>query len=380
MSRPAGNGASPLVILAAGGTGGHLFPAQALAQALIDRGFEVALVTDHRGGEFGDAASSVRTYRIRAGRLRRNLADRIRALGEMALGGLDARRVIRALRPAVVVGFGGYPSIPTVLAAFLAGAPVILHEQNALLGRANRRLAARARIVATSFETVAGIPPGVRAALTGNPVRPGIAALRDRPYPASESGAASVLVTGGSQGAHIFSEVVPAALGLLPAAARRRLSVVQQCRAEDIAAARQAYESIGVAAELATFFADMPERLAAAHLVICRAGASTIAELGAAGRPAVLVPYPFATNDHQTLNARCFTADGAGWIIEQRAFTPLALAERLGALLADPALLVPAAQAARRQGRPDAAARLADLVAEQAGQGRNSAPAKDKAA
>jgi UDP-N-acetylglucosamine--N-acetylmuramyl-(pentapeptide) pyrophosphoryl-undecaprenol N-acetylglucosamine transferase len=357
---------APLIVLAAGGTGGHMFPAEALARALLDRGAKVALVTDSRGQAF--SLPDVQTYRIRASRLRRDMLDRLRAVVEMGIGGLEARRRLRDLRPAAVVGFGGYPSLPTVLAASLAKIPIVLHEQNALLGRANRRLAARARVIATSFESVARLPPGARTVLTGNPVRPGIIAVRERPYRAPDPGARlSILVIGGSQGARIFSEVVPAAVALLPQAARARLSIVQQCRPEDIDAVRAAFGEIGVEAELSSFFADMPERLAAAQLVISRSGASSVAELGVAGRPAILAPYPFATDDHQTANAEAFARNGAASIIAQRAFTPILLAERLSAALADPQALAHAASQAHRNGRPDAAQRLADLTLAQIG-------------
>jgi UDP-N-acetylglucosamine--N-acetylmuramyl-(pentapeptide) pyrophosphoryl-undecaprenol N-acetylglucosamine transferase len=267
------------------------------------------------------------------------------------------------LRPAAVVGFGGYPSIPTVLAAILYKIPIVLHEQNALLGRANRRLAKRAAAIATSFETVSGLPAHVKAVLTGNPVRPAILATRDRPYvPPVADRQFTIFVLGGSQGARIFSEVIPAAVALLPAALRGRLHIVQQCRPEDIESAGTAFRKAGVSAELSTFFNDVPERLAACNLVIGRSGASTIAELGVAGRPAILVPYPFATDDHQTVNANSYVRNGAGWVLGQRTFIPLLLAERIESLSAQPDQLVRAAQAAWREGRPDAAERLADIT------------------
>jgi UDP-N-acetylglucosamine--N-acetylmuramyl-(pentapeptide) pyrophosphoryl-undecaprenol N-acetylglucosamine transferase len=262
-----------------------------------------------------------------------------------------------------VVGFGGYPSIPTVVAAVTRKIPVILHEQNALLGRANRRLAIRARAIATSFPQVMGLPPGSVPSFTGNPVRPGILAVRDLPYAVPVlDGKFRILVMGGSQGAHVFSEVVPVAAGLLPEPLRARLSIVQQCRPEDIEAVRIAYEAAGIDAELSTFFTDMPQRLTACHLAVARSGASTVAELGVAGRPAILVPYPFATDDHQRANADAFAEGGAAWIIGQRSFSPLLLAERIESLMRSPDALAAAAAAARDAGRPDAAERLADLV------------------
>jgi len=223
-------------------------------------------------------------------------------------------------------------------------------------------------VLATSFRTVAGVPAGARTILTGNPVRPGILAVRDQPYvPPDTNGSVSILVTGGSQGARIFSEIVPAATALLPPALRARLRIVQQCRPEDVEGVAVAFHQAGVDAELSTFFTDVPRRLADCHLAIMRSGASTVAELGVAGRPAILVPYPFAMDDHQSLNAAEYTKDGAGWTIGQRALTPLLLAERIAALLSQPDGLVRAAEAARKEGRPDAAERFAELVIAETG-------------
>jgi len=373
---PSMNG--PLVVLAAGGTGGHMFPAEALARALIARGVRTALVTDHRGQAFGEALPAVEVYRIRASRLPRYAIDRIKALIEMGLGGLEARRLLRRLKPDAVVGFGGYPSMPTIFAAALAKIPIVLHEQNALLGRANRRLASRAKVIATSFETVAHVPAGVATVLTGNPVRPAVLPVRDQAYPApAPDRPLSIFVTGGSQGARVFSEIMPAAMALLPVELKARIKIVQQCRPEDLVGAETAFAHAGVQAELSSFFNDVPARLAACHLAICRSGASTVAELGVAGRPAILVPYPFATDDHQTNNAEAFAQGGGGWVIGQRILTPQLLADRIVALAAHPDSLMRAAEAARAQGRPDAAERFADLVIEKiGGQGALPSPAK----
>jgi UDP-N-acetylglucosamine--N-acetylmuramyl-(pentapeptide) pyrophosphoryl-undecaprenol N-acetylglucosamine transferase len=366
----------PTIVLAAGGTGGHMFPAEALAKALIAGGFGVALVTDKRGQAFGEA-QSIAVHRIHASRLPRHTMDRVKAVLDMGLGLIEARRLLRRLKPAAVVGFGGYPSIPTVAAATSLKIPVVIHEQNALLGRANRRLARRARVVATSFATVARLPKGVPAQLVGNPVRPAIAEVRARSYVAARSdGPFRLLVLGGSQGARIFSEIVPAAAALLPEPAKARLRIVQQCRPEDIEAARAAYAATGIEAELSTFFTDVPERLAACHLAITRSGASTIAELGAVGRPAILVPYPFATDDHQTANAEAYARSGGAWVIGQRSLTPSFLAERLTVLMAHPDTLERAAEAARREGRPDAADRFAQLVTAHASVQPARAPAE----
>jgi UDP-N-acetylglucosamine--N-acetylmuramyl-(pentapeptide) pyrophosphoryl-undecaprenol N-acetylglucosamine transferase len=359
---------APLVILAAGGTGGHMFPAEALASALIARGIRVALLTDQRGQAFGENLPSVEIYRIRASRLPRYALDRLRAVVEMGLGGLEARRLLRNLKPAAVVGFGGYPSIPTVFAASLAKIPIVLHEQNALLGRANRRLASRAQAIATSFATVTYMPATARTVMIGNPVRQGVLAVRDVPYAAPAiDGPLSVLVTGGSQGARIFSEIVPPAVALLPSELRARLKVVQQCRPEDLDSVTAEYRAAGVDAELSTFFNDVPARLAGCHLAITRSGASTVAELGVTGRPAILVPYPFATDDHQTSNAEAFAHGGGGWVISQRILTPKFLADRIVALAARPDTLARAAEAAKQEGRPDAADQFAELVISQIG-------------
>jgi UDP-N-acetylglucosamine--N-acetylmuramyl-(pentapeptide) pyrophosphoryl-undecaprenol N-acetylglucosamine transferase len=275
-----------------------------------------------------------------------------------------ARALLRRLAPAAVVGFGGYPSLPTVFASLQRGIPTALHEQNAVLGRVNRLIAGRVTAIATSFDHVTHLPEGsaARVTVTGNPVRAGVLAVRHDTYEATAHGKLRVLVTGGSQGAQIFSRVVPAAVAALPADLRARLEIVQQCRPEDIEAARATYRDAGVAAELATFFDDLPKRLARAGLVICRAGASTVAELTAVGRPAILVPYPHATDDHQSVNAAALTDAGAGWLMRQPEFTPAVLTARLGDLLADPAPLGRAAVAALALGRPDAAERLANLV------------------
>jgi len=366
---------APRVVLAAGGTGGHMFPAEALAGSLIARGVEVILMTDKRGQAFGDALPTVAVHRIRASRLPRHTLDRVRAVVEMGLGGLEARRKLRELDPALVVGFGGYPSIPTILAASMRRIPIVLHEQNALLGRANRKLASRTRLIATSFETVVKVPEGVATELTGNPVRPGIIAMRNRAYAAPvKDGQFSLLVLGGSQGARIFSELVPAAVALLPGPTKSRITIVQQCRPEDIEQAAAAFRDAGVVAEVSTFFTDVPTRLGESHLVIARSGASTVAELAVVGRPAILVPYPFATDDHQSANAEAYAASGGGWVISQRVLTPRLLADRLTMLLTQPDILVRAAEASRRHGRPDAADRLAQVVMAQIGRGRFPTP------
>jgi len=356
------------VMLAAGGTGGHLFPAEALARELLARNVPVVLVTDRRGKAFGDALPSVPVHRVAAATLLPGLMGKLRTLGLLTLGTIEAKRLIGRLKPSVVVGFGGYPSLPAVMAARLAGVPVVLHEQNAVLGRANRLMVRGVRKLAVSFPLVSGLPDCCRDLVvrTGNPVRPGVAAVRDAFYmPPGDDGPIRLLVMGGSQGARIFSEVVPAALARLPAALRARLVVSQQCRPEDLDGARAAYDGLGVGGlDLQSFFRDVPARLAGAHLVVCRAGASTMAELTAVGRPAILVPYPFATDDHQTANAGALAQAGGAWLMPQPEFTAETLAARLASLLAQPSDLALAAAVSRGWSILDAAARLAEIVIE----------------
>ncbi len=359
------------IVLTAGGTGGHVFPAEALAAELAGRGFALALITDRRGKEFGGALGKLPIHRISAGGIAgRKLAARLRAIVDLAIGFIEARALLGRLRPAAVIGFGGYASLPAMLAAVFAGVPTAVHEQNAVLGRANRMLARRVTRIATAYARVSHLREAWRdkVVMTGMPVRPAVIAVRDRGYdPPGAAAPIRILVVGGSQGAHILSEVVPAALARLPEATRIRIDVVQQCRAEDLEGARRVYGEAGIKAELATFLHDIPERLAAAHLVISRSGASTVAELTAIGRPAILVPYLHAVDDHQTANARAVDEAGGGWLMPQAGFTPEALAARVEALLARPESLTKAAAAARTVGIPDAAQRLADLVGTLAG-------------
>lgn len=356
------------IVLAAGGTGGHLFPAQALAEELLARGRPLALITDRRGEAFSGALGGIDSFAVRSSSpAGRSLAGRLGAIKEIALGTLQAGRILRRLRAAAAVGFGGYPSLPTMLAAMRAGLPTVIHEQNAVFGRSNRLLARRAGGVAISMPETAGLEERFRRKMrrTGNPVRSAIAAARETAYVAAASGAEfRLLVFGGSQGARILGAVVPAALAALDGAARARFRVTQQCRADDLGAVRTAYESAGVRAETGVFFEDIPRRLGAAHLVIARAGASTVGELAVVGRPAILVPLPSAADDHQTANARFLAVSGGGWAMPEDEFTPSALAQRLESLAADPQALAQAAAFARVAGRPDAARRLADMVDE----------------
>ena len=351
------------VVIAAGGTGGHMFPAGALAAELRARAREVVLMTDARSLDLAARlfAGQARHVLRGGGVAGRGAVRGAGALAALALGTWQARRLLGAMAADAVVGFGGYPSLPPVFAARgLRPRPaLILHEQNAVLGRANRLLARRADVLALSFADTARVPAGVRVAVTGNPVRAGFAA---RAYHAPVDGALRLLVLGGSLGARVFSDVVPAALAGLPEALRARLSVVQQCRAEDLERVRAAYAQAGITASLAPFFDDVATLFADCHLLISRAGASSVAECAAVGRPAILVPLPGAIDDHQGANAAALSAAGGGWMIRQPDFTPAALAARIADLAARPDLLADAAAAAARLARPGAAGALADLV------------------
>jgi len=382
---------APEIVLAAGGTGGHLFPAQALAGELAARGRSLALITDRRGARYEGALGRLATYQVHAGTISgRSASGKIVGLAELAMGYLEARRLLARLEPAAVVGFGGYPSLPTLLAAARAGLATVIHEQNAMLGRVNRLLAPRVTLIAISYPETARLEPRERAkaTLTGNPVRAEIRELGRRGYRApGREGPLALLVIGGSQGASVLSREVPAAVALLPEGLRRRLRLCQQCRAEDIEQVRGAYQAAAVEAELATFFDDLPARLAAAHLVIARAGASTVSELAVAGRPAILVPYRFAADGHQSLNARALAAAGGAWRIEEGELAAAPLARQLEALLADGTGLEAAARRARASARPEAATALADLVEQLApgngGRGRgaqHSGEAREEAA
>ncbi|HVJ02408.1 MAG TPA: undecaprenyldiphospho-muramoylpentapeptide beta-N-acetylglucosaminyltransferase [Sphingomonas sp.] len=352
-------------VLAAGGTGGHMVPAAALAVELTRRGHHVALISDDRGVRFPGLFEGVETHVLPAGRLGGGPLGMARAVGKMLAGRSMALKLYKARRPAAVIGFGGYPALPALLAAFRAGIPTIVHEQNAVLGRVNRFVAGKVDAIATSYEHVERLKPGWerKTHLVGNPVREEVLALRDRPYPVlDEDGIFRVLVTGGSQGASVLSQVVPDGLALLPVHFRRRLQVTHQARVEDIDTVRAKYAAHSIPAEIATYLADMPDRLAWAHVVIARAGASTIAELTAAGRPAILVPLPSATDDHQTANAREISEAGGARTIPQRAFTAPELAKQMQKLGLETEGLALAAARARSCGRPYAVRDLADLV------------------
>lgn len=353
------------VLLAAGGTGGHLFPAESLAAELQRRGRRVELVTDDRALTYGGAFPAAAIHTVAAATpTGGSLPGKIRAALTLARGTLEAVALLRRVKPAVVVGFGGYPTVPPLLAARLLKIPSILHEQNAVIGRANRFLATGVDAIATGFATLSGAGGSLvaKAKHTGNPVRPAVLAAAQIPYPSFADDRLRVLVTGGSQGARVMSDVVPAAVALLPRDVQERLVIVQQARGEDEARVRAAYDALGLSAEVAPFFKDLPMRIAQAHLVIARSGASTVSELAVIGRPAILVPFPFALDQDQAANAAQLKASGAVEVVPQREFDAAWLAAALGRAAFDYEGLTHRAQAAKHAGVANAAERLADVV------------------
>lgn len=353
-------------VLAAGGTGGHLIPAFVLAQELERRGHHVALITDERGATIPGKPKSLTTHVLPAGRIAGlNPLGWLRGIRAILEGRRMALRLFESFQPSCVVGFGGYPALPALMAATSARIPTVLHEQNAVLGRVNRFLAGKVNAIATAYREVDRLAPKHegKVHLVGNPVRDDVLKLRDEAYPPfTEEGLLRVLVTGGSQGARVLSEVVPDGLAMLQPALRSRLQVTQQCRAEDIDTVRARYAGHDIPAELGTYFEDMATRIADTHLFIGRAGASTVAELTAVGRPAILVPLPIATDDHQKANTREIVAAGGARAIRQEKFTAAELAKQIQAMAQHPQTLANAAHAAWNCGYPNAARDLADLV------------------
>ncbi len=355
------------ILLAAGGTGGHLFPAESLAAELGRRGHAVELATDERADKYGRAFPPRAIDIIRSATFTgRDPISLARTLAMLAWGTWQAFRLIGRIRPDAVVGFGGYPTFPPMIAAQLRGVPTILHEQNAVMGRANRALAKRVTRIALSFPGTRMMgADGAKAVHTGNPVRDMVISAARVPYETPTlDGDFRLLVFGGSQGARFFSDAVPPAIGKLDPALRARLRLVQQARAEDADAVKAAYARLGVEAEVAPFFVDLPARIAASHLVVCRSGASSVGELAVIGRPAILVPYPGALDHDQAANAAVLEAAGGGWPIRQDELTPARLADELTKAMTDPEQLAAAAEAAKAAGKADAVARLADLVEE----------------
>jgi UDP-N-acetylglucosamine--N-acetylmuramyl-(pentapeptide) pyrophosphoryl-undecaprenol N-acetylglucosamine transferase len=349
---------SPIVI-SAGGTGGHLFPAQALARELAGRGRSIVVMTDARFANYATDFPGARIESVPSSPL-----GRLTAPFKIAAGVALAFAKLLRLKPAAVIGFGGYPSVPVMLAATAARLPTAIIEQNAVVGRANRLVMNRVQKVAAAFPIARFAPKdAAKVVLTGNPLRPDVEALWGAPYPAlGAQGAITLLVFGGSQGARALSRLVPDAVTRLPAPLKHRLHIVQQCRPEDLETVRQIYANAEIRAELASFFPDLPARMAAAHLVIARSGAGTVAELMAIGRPAILVPLPHALDDNQTPNADILARADAGWRVAERDLGPDVLAKMLTWIFADPAGLAARAARAHALATPDAARRLADLV------------------
>lgn len=373
---------APTIIITTGGTGGHLFPAEATAAALIRRGARITVITDARGEDFTRRFPGAHVETIAAASPAGGLARKISAAWKLFQGAVQSRRIIRRLKPSAIIGFGGYASAPAMWVAQRLGIPSVLHEQNAYLGRANRVLAAGAERLALSFEQTESIPAALqeKAVLVGNPVRRAVTMAAGPYTPPAGDDPVRLVVFGGSQGASVFARVVPETLHSLPEELRARLHVTQQARPGEVEQVRDAYQQDGIRAEVATFFDDLPRSMATAHLVIARAGASTVAELAALGRPGVLVPYPHAADDHQTLNARAIVDAGAGWFMPEPKFTADALRHTIEALVEDPAALTRMAAAAAAQARTDAAERLADLVLQTGGAPLSSTPVSGSAA
>ena len=350
------------IVLTAGGSGGHVFPAEALAKELTTDGAEISFITDRRGNSFSGRFPDSKEYRIFAGAYAgKPLLKKLWALFLMGAGILQSVLILRKIKPDAVVGFGGYAAFPASFAAGILKIPLILHEQNSVLGGANRVLGKRASLIATTFPNVERIPEGIKTEHTGVPVRPEILTVRDQPYrPAAET--FNLLIFGGSQGAAVFSRVLPAALTQLPENIKKRLRISQQCRAADLPAVQKAYENSGLQPELAPFFTDMADRLAQAHLVICRAGASSIAELSVAGRPALIVPILRSPDSHQLKNALFITKNNGAFLCEEPDFTPEYLSGKITEFVNTPQILTTAAENAKKLGKPDAVRLFAAAV------------------
>jgi UDP-N-acetylglucosamine--N-acetylmuramyl-(pentapeptide) pyrophosphoryl-undecaprenol N-acetylglucosamine transferase len=352
------------ILLAAGGTGGHVFPAEALAHELIARGWQIDLATDSRVERFAADFPASAVHPIASATFAsRNPIALARAAWTIWQGVRQASALIRKIKPAAVVGFGGYPTLPPLYAATLRKAPTLIHEQNAVMGRANKALATRVDAIAGGFLDPADSKFGSKIVVTGNPVRPAVLEAAKADYRAPEAGQPfRLLVFGGSQGAQFFSEAIPAAIALLPQRRRNRLRLTQQARAKDLAGAEQALAAAGVEVEISPFFTDMAQRISDAHLVISRSGASTVSEIAVIGRPALLVPYPYALDHDQAANAAALAAAGGAEVHPQATLSPQRLAELIGGLMDNPARLATMAAAAKSAGRPDATRLLADLT------------------
>ncbi|MBN4046640.1 undecaprenyldiphospho-muramoylpentapeptide beta-N-acetylglucosaminyltransferase [bacterium AH-315-P15] len=356
------------IVLGAGGSGGHIFPAQAVAQELVRRGFDIVLITDDRGKSFSGRFVDTRIEIIHAATFAgRNPLKLVAALFRI-LGGIgQAFGLLDRFKAKAAVGFGGYSSLPTMVAARLRGVPSCLHDPNAVLGRVNRLLAGHVDIIGAAFENMQGVKSRHKdkIRMIGNPLRDEVITAREVAYaPPGKDGPITLLVFGGSQGAAALAEVVPAAIALLPEALKIRLHVSQQARVDAAEEVQRDYDDMGVRADVAPFFTNLPERMAGAHLVIARAGASTVTELGAIGRPSILVPLPTAMDDHQSVNAEALTDPGGAWLMPQSELTAERLADKLRSLLCDGNELARAAEAAKGTGRPNATSDFADLIEE----------------
>ncbi|MBO5997424.1 MAG: undecaprenyldiphospho-muramoylpentapeptide beta-N-acetylglucosaminyltransferase [Alphaproteobacteria bacterium] len=338
-----------LIVLTTGGTGGHIFPAEAVASYLVkQKDYKLAFITDKRiQKRISGTLATLPVYYICASSITgRGFFGKVKAAFKLAYGTLQAVRVLIKLRPRLVVGFGGYASVPAVLAAQFLHIPVALHEQNAVLGRANRLLARRTCLIATTFTPTKQIPQGAKTIQTGMPVRPQIIAKANTPYP-TDTEEFRLFIMGGSQGARAFSDILPKALVALSPELKAKLVLTQQVRAEDMDRVQEEYRNSGIKSiNLSPFFDNVPEILSDAHLVISRSGASSLAEFSMLGRPALLIPLPTAADDHQTANARIWTADGAGWLMVEKETTPEVITERLTSLMENPTVLTNAAQCA----------------------------------
>src|ERR1700712_4597854 len=362
---------APLILLAAGGTGGHLFPAEALGVELIRRGLRVRLATDARALRYSGLFTPENIDVVPSETVRgRDPVSLARTAFMLGYGTLVAVNLVRRLKPSAVVGFGGYPTVPPLMAAKLLGVSSVIHDANAVLGRANRFLSGRVNAIATSLPGVLDRDPSLAGKTTtvGTPMRPAVLTAAAVPFPSPEpNGPLRLLVVGGSQGARVMSDIVPPAVERLEPALGRRPVLTQQVRDEDMARVRAVYDRLKINAELAPFFADLPARLASSHLVVSRSGAGTVAELAAIGRPSILVPLPGAIDQDQFANAGVLSQAGGALRIAQSDFTPDRLAAEISALAAEPARLTAMATKARNVGRLDAADRLADLVTKVAG-------------
>lgn len=378
MTRPIKN-----VVLASGGTGGHLFPARALAEELLKRDYSVTLLTDSRGEKYDGLFPGSSIISIKSGSPSiSGLLGKLMAGLKIVAGTIQAFNILRKLKPVAVIGFGGYPSMPPAAAATLLRMPLILHEQNAVLGRVNKFFSKTAKAIATSFQETETSDSDIakKMAYTGNPVREEILNLHGQEYKTPQNDEAiSLLVLGGSQGATVLSEVIPRAIAKLPMALQKRLKISQQCRPEDLENVRTLYAQTGASTDLAVFFKNVPELLTNCHLAITRSGASTLAELTVAGRPAILIPYKHAMDNHQLKNAQVEVAKGAAQLILQDDFTVETLMPVLNTLLSHPDKLETMARAAAQLGEVDAAKNLADMVERVATIDKNSSASNGKA-